>query len=207
MALINCPECNKEISDTSKTCIHCGYNMYVGKKNQQEKGVLEKKRLYSEIEKHMTIPTQRPSSLIFNHFLGLGLFLLGIYILYKCASVEDGDYGILFAILIIVGGFYNFVGAQITTSKQLKLYDKYHSDPEEYKRQLIKDKLERLDRKEQQQQQQKLHQQQNNVRNKTVKCPRCGSTQIQAVPRKWTIWTSILTNRVDRFCLNCKKKF
>lgn len=25
MALINCPECNKEISDTAKNCIHCGY--------------------------------------------------------------------------------------------------------------------------------------------------------------------------------------
>lgn len=25
MALINCPECGKEISDQSKTCIHCGY--------------------------------------------------------------------------------------------------------------------------------------------------------------------------------------
>ena len=25
MALINCPECGKEISDTSKSCIHCGY--------------------------------------------------------------------------------------------------------------------------------------------------------------------------------------
>ena len=25
MALINCPECGKEISDMSKQCIHCGY--------------------------------------------------------------------------------------------------------------------------------------------------------------------------------------
>lgn len=25
MALIKCPECNKEISNKSKTCIHCGY--------------------------------------------------------------------------------------------------------------------------------------------------------------------------------------
>ena len=25
MALIKCPECNKEISDTAKNCIHCGY--------------------------------------------------------------------------------------------------------------------------------------------------------------------------------------
>ena len=25
MALIKCPECNKEISDKSKVCVHCGY--------------------------------------------------------------------------------------------------------------------------------------------------------------------------------------
>ena len=27
MALINCPECNKEISDTTKSCPHCGYSI------------------------------------------------------------------------------------------------------------------------------------------------------------------------------------
>ena len=27
MALINCPECGKEISDTSDVCIHCGYKL------------------------------------------------------------------------------------------------------------------------------------------------------------------------------------
>lgn len=27
MALINCPECGKEISDTCESCIHCGYKL------------------------------------------------------------------------------------------------------------------------------------------------------------------------------------
>jgi len=27
MALITCPECGKEISDTSKVCVHCGYKI------------------------------------------------------------------------------------------------------------------------------------------------------------------------------------
>ena len=27
MALIKCPECNKEISDTTSVCIHCGYKI------------------------------------------------------------------------------------------------------------------------------------------------------------------------------------
>lgn len=33
MALINCPECKKEISDTAKICPHCGYKMN-GNKNK-----------------------------------------------------------------------------------------------------------------------------------------------------------------------------
>ena len=40
-----------------------------------------------------------------------------------------------------------------------------------------------------------------------VRCPRCGSTQIQMVPRKWSLLTGFLTNKVDRVCVNCKRKF
>lgn len=43
--------------------------------------------------------------------------------------------------------------------------------------------------------------------NNQVRCPRCGSTQIQVVPRKYTIWAGFATNKVDRVCLNCKNKF
>ena len=27
MALIRCPECGKEVSDTCDSCIHCGYRL------------------------------------------------------------------------------------------------------------------------------------------------------------------------------------
>ena len=40
-----------------------------------------------------------------------------------------------------------------------------------------------------------------------VTCPKCGSTQIQLVNRKWGLFTGILTNAVDRVCINCKHKF
>ena len=33
MALIKCPECGKEISDTAKNCIHCGYVLKEGTSN------------------------------------------------------------------------------------------------------------------------------------------------------------------------------
>lgn len=41
----------------------------------------------------------------------------------------------------------------------------------------------------------------------TPHCPYCGSTSIQLVPKKWSILTGFLTNKVDRYCVNCKKKF
>ena len=36
MALINCPECGKEISNTAKRCIHCGYNLKKGTKENKK---------------------------------------------------------------------------------------------------------------------------------------------------------------------------
>lgn len=40
-----------------------------------------------------------------------------------------------------------------------------------------------------------------------VKCPKCSSTNIQIVPRKWSLLTGFLTNKTDRVCVNCKHKF
>lgn len=40
-----------------------------------------------------------------------------------------------------------------------------------------------------------------------VHCPKCNSTQIQMVQRKWSPLTGFFTNKVDRVCVNCKYKF
>lgn len=39
-----------------------------------------------------------------------------------------------------------------------------------------------------------------------VKCPYCNSTNIQLVPRNWSLLTGIMTNKVDRMCVNCGKR-
>jgi len=39
------------------------------------------------------------------------------------------------------------------------------------------------------------------------KCPKCGSTAIQIVPRKFSLLTGFATNKVDRVCVNCKHKW
>lgn len=43
--------------------------------------------------------------------------------------------------------------------------------------------------------------------NDAVKCPKCGSTNIQIVSRKWSLLTGFMTNKNDRVCVNCKHKF
>lgn len=40
-----------------------------------------------------------------------------------------------------------------------------------------------------------------------VGCPRCRSTQIQMIPRKFSLLTGFSTNRIDRVCLRCQKRF
>lgn len=40
-----------------------------------------------------------------------------------------------------------------------------------------------------------------------VRCPRCGSTSIQLVPKKWSPLTGFRTNSVMRVCVNCKHRF
>lgn len=40
-----------------------------------------------------------------------------------------------------------------------------------------------------------------------VRCPRCRSTQIQMVPRKFSFLTGYATNKIDRMCVRCQKKF
>lgn len=40
-----------------------------------------------------------------------------------------------------------------------------------------------------------------------VRCPRCFSKEIQLVPKRFSILTGFATNRYDRMCIRCRKKF
>ena len=40
-----------------------------------------------------------------------------------------------------------------------------------------------------------------------IRCPRCKSTQIQMMPRKFSLLTGFATNRIDRVCVRCQKRF
>ena len=40
-----------------------------------------------------------------------------------------------------------------------------------------------------------------------VRCPRCKSTQVQMVPRKFSLLTGFSTNKINRVCVRCQKRF
>ena len=45
------------------------------------------------------------------------------------------------------------------------------------------------------------------INDNTPKCPKCGSTSIQIVPRKWSLLGGFATKKTDRVCVNCKHKW
>ena len=51
------------------------------------------------------------------------------------------------------------------------------------------------------------HQKSQTEEDNKVHCPKCNSTNIQIVPRKWSLLTGIFTNKTDRVCVNCKYKW
>lgn len=42
---------------------------------------------------------------------------------------------------------------------------------------------------------------------KVIRCPRCASGDFQLVPRKFSLLTGFATNKFDRMCVMCKKRF
>lgn len=47
----------------------------------------------------------------------------------------------------------------------------------------------------------------NNNTSDKVKCPYCFSSEVQIIPRKFSLLTGFATNKFDRVCLRCKRKF
>lgn len=66
-------------------------------------------------------------------------------------------------------------------------------------------------KEEQEQNIRDMRSRQSNINNRPitsiVRCPKCGSTQIQMVNRKYSLLTGFATNKVDRVCVNCKYKW
>lgn len=157
MALILCPECNKEISSMAISCPNCGFPI--------------NKEKYKIIITGFDVDTSA---------------LAGIKEVFNIDfSYEDG--------MKILNNLPYMI-AEYDTKEEVELYVR--------KLKSIRWGLEisiesPINEK---------HFSVNNNQN-DVQCPKCGSTQIQVVQRKWSLLTGILTNKVDRVCISCKYKF
>lgn len=185
MALIACPECGKEVSDKAKMCPNCGYPINDPMNNKELKAninshvmIFEGKSYdMSELVNYMEIPNDNPTW-----------------------KIEHNMLARIIPPLRISG--YNELLGYIET---------YHTVPEEfiptgdpYKYRLVKPK----------------DYNPNNPYNyyyekdkpdflkpPVPKCPKCGCTNIQVVPKKWSFFTGFLTNKTERVCANCKYKW
>ena len=154
MALINCLECNKEISDKATSCPHCGcpiksainYSIYIVGYRDTDTAVLaglnEVLNLNLDYEDVVNILNNLP------------------YKLYECNTQEE---------------------AAILTKKLNRWWINIE----------IRNK----------------NDEPININSNITLCPKCNSTNIQIVPRKWSLLTGIFTNATDRVCVNCKHKF
>ncbi len=161
MALIQCPECGKEVSDKADKCIHCGYPFDKLKKNKDE--FIEKPISKYEIN-------------------GENIDISGVIAFLSINRDEEAE-----SELIRISNLSSIAAKQyINEIKNTDIIDKNVIYREKIIENSHKDYV---------------------PTDNSVKCPKCGSTQIQVVPRRWSLATGFLTNKVDRVCLNCKHKF
>ncbi len=98
----------------------------------------------------------------------------------------------------------NYNSSMSKYKKEVQEYELAKSSFEDFKNKKIKEKRIEINHKYNEIKQQIKIEPEKKVE---VTCPRCGSTQIQMVNRKWSLMAGVLTNKVDRVCINCKKKF
>ena len=79
MALINCPECGKEISDKSKACIHCGFPV--------QKSSVKKRHLQTLLHQIK----DKPKNALIVGSIGFGLALIIIIISILCVSSNQNE--------------------------------------------------------------------------------------------------------------------
>ena len=210
MALVKCPECGKEVSDTANACPNCGYGVKVHFDNLKQKRQAELRKKQLEIEKRnrqiqlnknyedrinkVPIPNKPKFSRGFIIYI---IIFTSFFTFLEIVSQEKNIAGWLFCMIVgviaplCVYGYYFF--------QRVRDYNLSKTNFRKYQEQVIrKEDLERAKN------QARLAAQESSSQ---VRCPKCGSTNFQMVNRKWSPLTGFMTNKVDRVCVNCKNRF
>ena len=154
MALINCPECNKEISNKAQACPHCGcpinlnigYSIYITGYRDTDTavsaGLKEVLDIDLDYENVVKILNNLP------------------YKICECNTQEEAE-------MLAKKLDRWWINVDVVDSNGNSI----------------------------------------NINTNITLCPKCSSTNIQIVPRKWSLLTGIFTNKMDRVCVNCKHKW
>lgn len=185
MALITCPECGKEVSDKATACPNCGYPINTVSNNNEFEFTIKKHIMIfegkpydmSELVNYMAIPND---SLTW--------------------SVESKMLSRIIPPLKRAG--YNELLGYIETYHDVPKEFFPTGDPYKYRLEKPKDY------------------DPNNpyyyyydedkpdfLKPPVPKCPKCGCENIQVVPKKWSFFTGIFTNKTERVCANCGHKW
>ena len=145
MALIKCPECEKEISDKAKTCIHCGYHLSVHQKKETLKD--------SKIKFEGFIKKSNVKKVIYIFLIVLILFFCFSTIRKQQYRNFSGEYRVdsgsseIAPIMIdfnedgtgsyyigggVLTGFYHLFDYKIISKEKIKIYDCWGSPPIHY---------------------------------------------------------------------------
>ena len=186
MALIKCPECGKEVSSRAEVCIHCGYPLSeIYNENKQEVFQILNLRIneYNSKKNQWVVCGESNITDIKEgdsiDFLDANDNVIETYDIDTVSVINENTFLLIFKNVNDIR--LNSAKAIIKSGNKLN-----HA---------IRMSVPTLTRPS------------HIIEEKQVKCPKCGSTQIQIVPRKWTLSTGFLTNKVDRVCMNCKHKF
>lgn len=94
MALIKCPECQKEVSDTAETCPHCGYRL---KPAKRQTTYYYSSRASDIVERDHFIRN------VVGIIGGAILIIVGIVFFCICGATVAGTYSEIKTLLIISG--------------------------------------------------------------------------------------------------------
>lgn len=84
MALISCPECGKKVSDTSKTCVHCGFDLSnINVEKEQVKGVSDETNIISNTKNKMD-----KKKFIWIG-IAVGILVIGLIIFFVIKGIND----------------------------------------------------------------------------------------------------------------------
>ena len=193
MALIHCPECDKEVSDTAKMCPHCGYDIarYIQqieqqkKKEQEEQERQEREQKLADyaktrIENRNRRIREEAKPLTISYFkreiicaIISGFFFFAVFL-----SIHEHTDDIAGALsCLIMGGLILFFGVFSDFNEKHEIYHISHTDFDKYVEYLIQ----KADKAE--------HDSDEAIRKArleasfthTVRCPNCGSINVEKV--------------------------